>query len=47
MVEYKKGDDIPLHVENIIADTKDGAITFTMDKGTGKYKVDIIPIEEK
>ena len=33
-----------LHVENMVADTKKGDINIKLAKGTGKYRVDIIPL---
>ena len=33
-----------LHLENIIADTKMSDINIKLAKGTGKYRVDIIPL---
>ncbi len=43
-MDLLKVDDMPLHVKNVVADTKDGELTFTLAKGTGKYTVDIIPM---
>ena len=34
----------PLHLENFEGNTKNGELIITLKKGTGKYKIDIIPI---
>ena len=49
MTDYMKisNNDTKLHIENIVADTTEGEITITLPAKTGKYKVDVIPWEDK
>lgn len=36
-----------LHIENIVADTTEGEVTITLPANTGKYTVDIIPLDDE
>ena len=40
-------DNIPLTLKGVQGDTKDGDIIITLPKGSGKYSIDIIPLEKK
>ncbi len=40
-------DATKLHIENVVADTIDGEITITIPEDTGRYTIDIIPIEDE
>jgi len=38
-------DNSPLTIKGVQGDTKDGEIIITLPKGSGKYNIDIIPLE--
>lgn len=39
--------DLPVRLEDVMGDTSDGEILISLPKGSGKYKINILPLENE